>query len=178
MLEGALVADADKRRRIIYEFDIASRAYTGRTWQYRTDAPGYSTPELVALGEDPHRFLVIERDSLIGTAAIFKKVFAVDLRQEDCDGFLVKREVLDMMNIGDPALISLPASPGDVGLGATFTFPYETIEALLPLDGERLLILNDNNYPFSANRNSTVPDYNEAIVVRVQHLDGNCDCRE
>lgn len=178
MLEGALVADADKRRRVIYEFDIPSRAYTGRTWQYRTDAPAYSTPELVALGDDPHRFLVIERDSLIGAAAIFKKVFAIDLRKEDCDGFLVKREVLDMMNIGDPALISLPANPGDVGLGATFTFPYETIEALLPLDDERLLILNDNNYPFSANRNSSVPDYNEAIVVRVQHLDGNCDCRE
>jgi glycerophosphoryl diester phosphodiesterase len=176
MLEGALVADTDKRRRIIYEFDIPTRSYTGRTWQYRTDAPGYSTPELVAIGE--HSYLVIERDSLVGAAAIFKKVFAVNLNREDCDGFLIKREVLDMMNIGDPALISLPGNPGDVGLGATFTFPYETIEALLPLDDERLLILNDNNYPFSANRSPGVPDYNEAIVVRVQHLDGNCDCRE
>ncbi|HEX6739651.1 MAG TPA: esterase-like activity of phytase family protein, partial [Vicinamibacteria bacterium] len=116
------------------------------------------------------RFLVIERDSLVGAAALFKKVFAIDLRRADCDGFLVKREVLDMMNIGDPALISLPARPGDVGLGATFTFPYETIEALLPLDDERLLILNDNNYPFSANRNPAFADYNEAVVVRVPHL--------
>lgn len=171
MLEGALVADTDKRRRIIYEFDIHSRSYTGRTWQYRTDAPGYSTPELVAAGE--HTFLVIERDSLVGSAAVFKKVFAINLNREDCDGFLVKREVLDMMNISDPALISLPATPGDVGLGATFTFPYETIEALLPLDDEHLLILNDNNYPFSANRNPASADYNEAVVVRVQDVNRN-----
>jgi hypothetical protein len=171
MLEGPLVADADKRRRIIYEFDIPSRSYTGRTWQYRTDAPGYSTPELVAAGEQS--FLVIERDSLVGAAAVFKKVFAINLNREDCDGFLVKREVLDMMNIGDPALISLPATPGDVGLGATFTFPYETIEALLPLDDEHLLIMNDNNYPFSANRNPASADYNEAVVIRVKDLNRN-----
>jgi hypothetical protein len=170
MLEGPLVADADKRRRIIYEFDIQSRSYTGRTWQYRTDAPGYSTPELVAL--DRRNFLVIERDSLVGAAAVFKRVFAINLDREDCHGFLVKREVLDMMNISDPALISLPASPGDVGLGATFAFPYETIEALLPLDDERLLILNDNNYPFSANRNPARADHNEAVIVRIPGLNG------
>ena len=100
-------------------------------------------------------------------------MFAINLNREDCDGFLVKREVLDMMNIADPALISLPATPGDVGLGATFTFPYETIEALLPLDDEHLLILNDNNYPFSANRNPASADYNEAVVVRVKDLNRN-----
>jgi hypothetical protein len=170
MLEAALLTDPDKRRRIIYEFDIDSRSYTGRTWHYRADAPSYTTPELVAV--DPHRFLVIERDSLVGTAAVFKKVFVVDLRHRDCNGYLVKQEVLDMLNIGDPALISLPGRTGDVGLGSTFSLPYETIEALLPLDDERVLILNDNNYPFSAGRNAGLPDYNEAIVVRVQNLKG------
>ena len=59
---------------------------------------------------------------------------------------------------------------GDIGLGTTFTFPYVTIEAVLPLDGERLLIVNDNNFPFSTGRNPSLPDYNDFIVVRTGPL--------
>jgi hypothetical protein len=43
--------------------------------------------------------------------------------------------------------ISEPARPGDIGLGTTFSFPYVTIENVLPLDREHLLVINDNNYP-------------------------------
>ena len=38
MLEGSLTTDPDQRRLIINEFDIASRAYTGKQWFYRLDA--------------------------------------------------------------------------------------------------------------------------------------------
>jgi len=60
VLEGALRADADLRRRIIHEFDLRTGAYTGRTWEYRVDA-GF-TDALVAdmTALDRHRFVVIE----------------------------------------------------------------------------------------------------------------------
>jgi len=168
MLEGALVADTDKRRRVIYEFDLTSKSYTANRWDYRVDSPGYNTPELVSVSGST--FLVVERDSLVGAAALFKKVFAIDLKVRDCAGYLIKTEVLDMMNISDPTQISQQNIAGEVGVGTTFTFPYETIEALLPLDSERVLIMNDNNYPNSANRNPGIPDYNEAVIVRTGGL--------
>jgi hypothetical protein len=37
VLEGAQRNDPDRRRRIVYEFDVARRAYTRRTWTYHTD---------------------------------------------------------------------------------------------------------------------------------------------
>jgi hypothetical protein len=168
MLEGALVADTERQRRLVYEFDIPSRSFTGTVRQYRTEAANYSVAELVAL--DAHRFLAIERDGLQGVAAAFKKVFVVDFREVDAAGYLSKQEIVDLLDIDDPAGLSLPARPGDVGLGQPFRFPYETIEALLPLDGVRVLVMNDNNYPFSAGRNPALPDDNEAIVLRVGSL--------
>jgi len=168
MLEKALTTDPVQTRRFVYEFDIASRKYTGRTWQYRTDAPSYSMTDLVAL--DEHRFVTIERDTAEGAAAQFKRVFVVDLREVDAAGFLVKRQVVDLLHIADPALISLPARPGDIGLGNPFTMPFVTTEALWPLDGTRLVIVNDNNLPFSHGRNPSLPDDNEFVIVRTHSL--------
>ena len=44
--------------------------------------------------------------------------------------------------------------------------PFVTIESVLPLDDNRLLVINDNNYPFSTGRNPSRPDDNEFVVVR------------
>lgn len=168
MLEGALTADTDPRRRIISTFDIGSRAYKDTRYSYRTEAPGYAIGDLTAL--DANRLLVIERDNEQGVAARFKRVYVIDLRHTDDKGFVRKRELLDLLNLRDPDGISEPGRTGDIGLGDPFQFPFQTIESVLPLGGNRLLILNDNNYPFSAGRNPTLPDDNEAIVVRVPGL--------
>ena len=69
---------------------------------------------------DAHRLLVIERDFLQGPSARFETIFLVDLRRTAPDGTLVKREVVDLLDIRDPALISLPGRPGDFGLGDPF----------------------------------------------------------
>lgn len=61
---------------------------------------------------DRNRLLVVERDFLQGEQAQFEKVFVVDLRREDAEGFLAKREVVDLLDIRDPAEISLPGRPG------------------------------------------------------------------
>lgn len=168
MLEGAITTDPDQRRRLIYEFDLQTESYTGRTWQVRFEQPEYSLGDLTAL--DEHRLLLIERDPPSGPAAAFKRIFVLDLRDVTADGFLVKHDAVDLLDIADAALISLPARPGDFGLGNPFKFPFETIESVLPLDGERLLVINDNNFPFSAGRNPTLPDDDEFIIVRTGNI--------
>jgi hypothetical protein len=167
MLEKAVAGDDPSLRRI-YAFDVDSRAFTGEQWRYRVDQTSDSIGDFTQL--DEHRFLVIERDPNQGAAAKLKKIYEVDLRDVGPDGFLVKREAVDLLDVADPAGISLPARPGDIGLGTTFTFPFVTIEDVLPLDHERLLVINDNNYPFSTGRNPNRPDDNELIVLRVPRL--------
>ncbi len=164
MLEGALEDGSAVSRRYIYGFDLASKQYTGERWHYRTETAENSIGDLTLLRGD--RFLVIERDNEQGEAARFKKVYLVDLSNVDAEEYLVKEEVLDLLQIRDPDRISEPGRKGDVGLGDPFSFPFQTIESILPLGDGRLLLLNDNNYPLSAGRNPEQPDDTEAIIVR------------
>ena len=166
-LEGPLATDADQRRRQIFEFDVRSERYTGRRWQYRLEDPGYLISDFTAL--DEHRFVVLERDNGEGAAARHKQAFVIDLRKVGPGGFLVKREVLDLLKLRDPALISPPARPGDIGIGNPFSMPYVTIESVLPVGGNRLAIVNDTNFG-SRGRNPNLPDYSDFIVVRVPAL--------
>ncbi len=114
--------------------------------------------------------LIIERgpggDS--PTTPRFRGVFLVTL-PGSADGRLVEKQPLvDLMAVPDPN--------GTGGDGDYFRFPYATIEAITPLDGNDLLIVNDNNYPFSNGRsfsqgrtagNGLRPDDNEFIRVHV-----------
>jgi len=96
------------------------------------------------------------------------KAFVVDTRH----GALSKREVLDELDIADPRGISLrgPVRPGDFGLGDPFRMPYQTIEAVLPVNRDELAIVNDTNFG-STGRNASLPDYSDFIRVRVPGLE-------
>jgi hypothetical protein len=174
MLEGALRSDAlsNPRRRVLNEFDLRTKQYTGRIWNYRVDAafPDAVIGDLTAL--DEHRFILIERDDFQGADARQKKIYLIDLRRVSPDGYLEKRLVLDLLDIGDPKEISLPARPGEFGVGDPFSFPLQSVESLEVLGGERLLIANDNNFPFSDGRwlARDRPDDTELIVVRAPAL--------
>jgi hypothetical protein len=157
MLEGALTTDANQRRLIINEFDIRKRRYTGRQWFYQLDDVAFAIGDLTTV--EKGLFLVIERDNNQGAAAVFKKVFIVDFSQRDAAGFLIKHEVVDLMQIDDPSNLG--------GLGQVFTFPFQTIESVIPLGSRRIGLLDDNNYPFSSARVPGEPDPNEFIVIRL-----------
>ncbi len=171
-IEGALRNETDPRRRIINEFDIPSGKYTDKKWQYHVDAdfPNALIGDFTAL--DEHRFVLIERDDFQGVDAKQKKIYLIDLRRVDSQGFLEKRLVLDLLSISDPDGVSLPARPGEFGVGNPFSFPLQSVESLEVLGGERLLIANDNNYPFSDGRwiARDKPDDIEMIIVRVPAL--------
>ncbi|HKE83387.1 MAG TPA: esterase-like activity of phytase family protein [Vicinamibacterales bacterium] len=160
LLEGALTTDPDQRRLTINEFDIESRQYTGRQWFYRLEAPiqtGQSIGDMTAITKST--FVIIERDGGQGATALFKRIYKVDLNDVDANGFLVKHQVADLLHIDDPDNLG--------GLGPVFTFPFVTIESVIPLDDRRLGVLNDNNYPGSSGRTPGQPDSNEFIIIRL-----------
>ena len=157
MLEGALTTDPDQRRLIINQFDLRKRRYTGRQWFYHLEATGQAIGDFTALTET--RFLVIERDNFQGAAAAFKKIYIVNLDEVDDEGFLVKHEVADLLQIDDPHDIG--------GQGPIFRFPFQTIESVIPLSNTTLGVLDDNNYPFSNGRVAGQSDPNEFIVIRL-----------
>jgi hypothetical protein len=157
MLEGALTTDPDQRRLRIHEFDLDGRAYTGRQWFYRLESAAHAIGDLTAVSKN--LMLVIERDNLQGAAAQFKRIFLVNLDEVGADGYLVKHQVADLMQLRDPLNLG--------GQGATFTFPFQTIESVIPLSERELGILDDNNYPFSSARVPGQPDPNEFIIIRL-----------
>ena len=166
VLEGPVTGD-DPRTRRIYEFDIASRAYTGRTWRYEVGDPTYLVSDLTAL--DRSRFVSLERDNFQGSAARHKRGFVVEVPLGESGATVAKREVADLLHLRDPAQISLSGRPGDIGLGDPFSMPFVTIESVLPLRGQRLAIVNDTNFG-STGRNPALPDNSELIVIRVPDL--------
>jgi hypothetical protein len=169
-LEGPLTTDPDKTRRWMYEFDLRTERYTGKRFQYRMGDPTFLVSDFTALGDDD-RYVVLERDNFENTAARHKKAFVIDLDRAGSDGFLRKREVLDLLDIRDPDLISPPARPGDFGIASpadrTFKMPYVTIEAILPEGDDRFAIVNDTNFG-SRGRNAALPDYSDFIGVRAR----------
>jgi hypothetical protein len=163
-IEKALTADPDQTRRSILEFDPQKGGFTGRFWFYRTDRAqaGITALEMI----DRQRLLVVERDSYEGERAALKRVHLVDLVSTDGDYLLGKDLVLDLLAIRDNLGFSM-AEVGAVGLGSQYSFPYVTPESLLILDERTLLLVNDNNYPFSQGRRPGQPDDNEFIRVQL-----------
>jgi glycerophosphoryl diester phosphodiesterase len=167
-LEGPTLADPDTSRRYVFEFDTVEKAFTDRVFQYRTEAPGYLVADMWGL--DQHRLAVIERDGGRGLSATFRRIYLVDVRRVDASGFLEKTMLIDLTEIPDPDLVSLPAiHPGDLGLGDPFWVMCESVEAVHLVAGNQLMIGCDNNFPNSG-RNPALPDDNEFIVVNVPGL--------
>ncbi|WP_013334556.1 PEP-CTERM sorting domain-containing protein [Gloeothece verrucosa] len=171
MLEGPLNNDQNRNRLLINEFDLATKQYTGNVFAYRmenTVESGQAIGDLTAIND--HEFLVIERDSKQGdpnnpaftTPAQFKRIYKIDISQVDSQGFVKKNLLVDLLNIPDPNNLG-----GNGTTNGVFTFPFVTIEDVLIVDHQTLLVINDNNYPFSVGRTPGQPDNNEFILVKL-----------
>jgi hypothetical protein len=149
LLEGTVTCDEAATLRI-NEFNLRTGSYTGRRWTYRMESPANAIGDFIAI--DRGRFLVIERDNFQGEAALFKRIYAIDLTGR-------KTLLVDLLNLADPRHLG---GPGDV-----FRFPFTTIEDVVVLDDRTIGVLNDNNFPFSSGRTPGAPDNNEFITVRL-----------
>jgi len=154
-LEGAPEGELN-----IYEFDPTSGAYVSEepVRTYRLNPEAVAASEFVALSD--HTFLVLERDAEQGADARHKKIYLVDFGVTDAEGYLLKREVVDLLSIPDPNDIG--------GMGETFSFPFVTIESIAVFDENTIAVANDNNYPFSLGRHVAAgePDDTELILIR------------
>jgi len=164
-VEKALLDDPQPLRRVILEFDPGRGVFTGRSWLHRVDMIGVSIASLEAV--DANVLLLVERDEKEGAAAAIKRIYRVDLRQVDSEGYLVKTLVADLLDIADPDGFTV-AEPEAVGLGSHYTFPYVTPECLAIVDRHTVIVACDNNYPFSAGRRPpATPDDSEFIRLRL-----------
>ena len=89
--------------------------------------------------------------------AKFKKVYKVDLSKKDANGNVAKEEVADLLNIPDPLDLNKDGS-------TTYRMPFVTIENVLVIDANTILVANDNNYPFSIGRPPGI-DNNEIVQI-------------
>ncbi|GLS28054.1 esterase-like activity of phytase family protein [Marinibactrum halimedae] len=153
LLEGTVKGDPENSLRI-YKVSTQTSEFVDFIGFYPT-TNGNAIGDFTTIND--HQFLVIERDGGQGSSAEFKKIFLIDFRHVDTEGFIQKTELVDLLNINDPLDVN---NDGE----KTFTFPFVTIENLLVLDPFTLLVANDNNYPFSVGRGPDI-DNNEIIKI-------------
>ena len=149
----------------VFDFNLKTGGYTSDRWWYP-----YS-PEGVSVGDyqlfDDKFGIAIERDNTQGDLKGFKALEQIKFGKPGT--VLKKTEAADLMEIKDKAGISLPSFPGDIGLGNPFAFPFQTIEDVVFLDKKTVLVINDNNFPFSIGRHpgSGKPDDDEFVVLKL-----------
>lgn len=142
----------------ISEFDVNQERYTGKVLFYRLQAPDHAIGDMTAI--DDTRFLVIERNGSTATnGEPFKKIYLIDTRGVGNGRAVRKTELVDLMRLADPDDLN-----GDGQ--RLFTFPYVTIESVLPLDARTLLVTNDNNFPGGGGR-ELAADATEFLKIRL-----------
>ena len=159
LLEGTVTGDAAGTLRI-HEFDLATSKYTGIAGLYKLEDPANAIGDMTVINDN--EYLVLERDGGSGATAKFKRLYKVDLSKKDAAGIVHKELVADLMNISDANKLS-PSTVNGV-----FTFPFVTIEDVVVLNANTVLVANDNNYDGKGGRGAEVKDPNEFIWLKLE----------
>jgi hypothetical protein len=170
----------------VLEFDTAAARWTGRQLRYRLDEGATAIGDFNMI--DATRALVIERDNGEGDPSLqcpdprnprpdcfpaparFKRIVLIDLAQTDADGFVRKIAHIDLMDIADPEGLARIQTAANRDLRGRFTFPFFTIENVMRVDDDHILVAVDNNLPFSSGRRLDRAADNEFILLRVPEL--------
>ena len=166
MLEKPLI-DGAAGTDLIFEFDLATKHFTGKRWFYQLEPRGVSIGDFQMV--DNVTGATLERDNTQGDLNGFKAVETFTFGAPET--YVTKTGNVNLMALKDPLGLSLFGSqPGDVGIGFNYAFPYVTIEDLIIYDLTTIAVINDNNFPFSLGRHlgTGQPDDNEFILL---HLD-------
>lgn len=163
----------------ILELDVATQRYSERQWKYQFEETGHIAADFQML--DANTGLVIERDDATEGAgpncpdeprvdcftrpAKFKRIFKIDFSQLDADGFVKKVAFIDLIKISNPKLVA-KRGPNE----ANFVLPHLGPEGLTVVDATHIVVVNDNNFPFSSGRTIGQPDDNELTLLNIQAL--------
>lgn len=189
LLEGPLWLEGEKKwessadgREVlrVLEFDVAQRAWTGRSWKYPLELKGNNIGDFNMIDADTA--LVIERDNGEGSVdeacngparpdcqnvpARFKRVYKISLKDADAEGLVRKIGYVDLLDIADPQGLGRNGATRQ----GRFSFPFVTIENVDVVDAEHIVVANDNNLPYSSGRKLGVQDDNEFILLKVPEL--------
>jgi hypothetical protein len=144
----------------IHEFDLASSKFVGVAGFYKLEDPANAIGDMAVVNDN--EYLVLERDNGSGATAKFKRVYKIDLSKKDASNIVGKELIVDLMNISDANKLS-PSSVNGV-----FSFPFVTIEDIVVLNANTVLVANDNNYPGTGGRGADVKDANEFIWLKLE----------
>jgi hypothetical protein len=93
-----------------------------------------------------------------------KRIVLIDTANPADDGTVTRIASIDLMAIEDPdgraRLETASAAPLE-----RFTFPFQTIENVVRIDDSHILVINDNNLPFSTGRQLDQAAANEFILL-------------
>jgi hypothetical protein len=193
VFEGPITGDHPQDLRIL-TFDLREGRYSDDFTRVRLEMPGQQVnlaalllagteepayegsvappPGRQAIGDlkavNRDEFLFIERDSEGDgpNAPRFKKVFLLDTDgAHKRDGYVAKQLLIDLLAVPDPDVVG--------GDGDFFRFPFNTIEGIHVVDDHTVVVVNDNNFPFSngrarsrsQDRSALGADDNELILV-------------
>lgn len=163
----------------IIELDVASKAWTGRTWLYPLAEGGEAIGDFNML--DATTALVIERDNGAGLSdkacadpkkpepncfavpAKLKRIYKIEFSDANVGKAARKIGYIDLMKIADPDKKASQGSENGI-----YTMPFVTIENVDRVDASHIIVGNDNNLPFSAGRALDKADDNEFVVLDVK----------
>lgn len=164
----------------VLEFSVADEKWTGRSWFYPLENKGNAIGDFNMIDETTA--LVIERDNGEGTPdkvckdgadtttcfsnlPKFKRVYKVEFSADTVAKPMRKIAYIDLLNIQDPNKVARkPLTDG------VLQFPFLTIENVDIIDEERIVVGNDNNFPFSSSREPKQQDDNELVLLNAKQL--------
>ncbi len=95
----------------------------------------------------------------------FKRVYKVEFSADTVAKPMRKIAYIDLLNIQDPNKVARkPLTDG------VLQFPFLTIENVDIIDEERIVVGNDNNFPFSSSREPKQQDDNELVLLNAKQL--------
>ncbi|MDK1384964.1 esterase-like activity of phytase family protein [Sinorhizobium sp. 8-89] len=162
----------------IIELDVASKAWTGRSWLYPLAEGGEAIGDFNMLDETTA--LVIERDNGAGTVekacadpkdpkpdcfavgSKLKRLYKIEMTDENAGKAVRKIGYIDLLKIADPE--NRKRQGGGDGY---YDMPFVTIENVDRVDDAHIIVGNDNNLPFSAGRAIDKADDNEFVLLEV-----------
>lgn len=167
IFEGYLNDAADKKTRVISQFDTTTGAYTDATWNYTAEQDDALIGDAFLTKDG--RLLVLERDDFLGTNAKLKKVFEVtNFRNVAPGSTLQKSLMIDLLSIPNPGKIGMVSDARAYGIGDPFSFPLLSVETIIQLQDGRYLTALDNNFPGDDARYRGVPDDTEMIIFSIR----------
>lgn len=157
LLEKTVAGDVSGQLRLM-SYDTGSKAWA-LVGRYPLTEGGEAIGDMTFVNGS--ELLVIERDNKQDQEAKVKRIYKINVNKKNADGTFKKTLVADLMNLSDPQGLA-PSSTGGV-----FKFPYFTIENVIVLDANTILVANDNNYPATGGRGKDVKDQNEFLWIKL-----------